>query len=298
MALVGNAGILALKILFQRKQLFKLGYHVFVSNLSLSDFLMGVYLAVIGTADVVYRDNYLWHERSWKHSVACRVAGFLSLMSNEVSALMICLITLDRFLVLRFPFSTLRFKGRSAVSVSAAAWVCGGLLAAVPLLPPLSHWSFYRQTGICIPLPVTRTEFAGKHYSFGVMIVFNFILFLLIAVGQAVIYWSIRSNSLDMADKRTTQQSQNLAIARRLVTVVLTDFFCWFPIGVLGLLASAGLPVPGEVSVALAIFVLPLNSALNPFLYTYNMLMEKRRVRKEAKLLEKYKAQLLAALEQ
>jgi hypothetical protein len=101
-----------------------------------------------------------------------------------------------------------------------------------------------------------------------------------------------------MADKRTTQQSQNLAIARRLVTVVLTEFLCWFPIGVLGLSASAGLPVPGEVNVALAIFVLPLNSALNPFLYTYNMLMEKRRVWKEAKLLEEYKAQLLAALEQ
>jgi hypothetical protein len=28
--------------------------------------------------------------------------------------------------------------------------------------------------------------------------------------------------------------------------------------------------------VALAIFVLPFNSALNPFLYTYNVLLERR----------------------
>jgi len=121
------------------------------------------------------------------------------------------------------------------------------------------------------------------------MIIFNFILFLLIAVGQMFIYWSIRSNSMTLSD--STSMSQNLTIARRLITVVVSDFLCWFPVGVLGLTAFSGLPVPGEANVAVAIFVLPLNSALNPFLYTYNMLMEKRRLRQEAKLLQHLKTQ-------
>ena len=66
-------------------------------------------------------------------------------------------------------------------------------------------------------------------------------------------------------------------MARRLISIVVSDFLCWFPIGLLGILSSTGLPVPGEVSVALAIFVLPLNSALNPYLYSFNMLIERRR---------------------
>ena len=96
---------------------------------------------------------------------------------------MICLITLDRFIVLKFPFSTVRFKGRSALASAALAWMVGISLAAVPLVPSLS-WSFYGHTGICIPLPVTRGHFEGKDYAFAVMIVFNFILFLCISLGQ------------------------------------------------------------------------------------------------------------------
>ena len=67
---------------------------------------------------------------------------------------------------------------------------------------------------------------------------------------------------------------------------------CGTPIGLLGLLASSGTPIPGEVNVAMAIFVLPFNSAHNPFLYTLNIALEKRR-RLEAERIEK---RLLAQL--
>ena len=72
------------------------------------------------------------------------------------------------------------------------------------------------------------------------------------------------------------------ALARRLITVAVTIFLCWFPIGLMGLMmASSGLPIAGEVNVVMAIFLLPLNSAINPFLYTLNMLLQRFRRRKE-----------------
>nr|KAG5685386.1 hypothetical protein BaRGS_014694 [Batillaria attramentaria] len=67
------------------------------------------------------------------------------------------------------------------------------------------------------------------------MIVFNFILFLFIACGQASIYWSVRTNAMATD---TSKKSQDLTIARRLITVAVSDFLCWFPIGLLGLMAS------------------------------------------------------------
>nr|KAG5710408.1 hypothetical protein BaRGS_022226 [Batillaria attramentaria] len=97
-----------------------------------------------------------------------------------------------------------------------------------------------------------------------------------------------------MAASNTTVKPQDLSIARRLVTVVLSDFFCWFPIGLMGLLASHGVPLPGEVNVATAIFVLPVNSALNPFLYTFSVFMERRRKAKEERLM-KYLESLAAS---
>nr|KAG5697427.1 hypothetical protein BaRGS_008853 [Batillaria attramentaria] len=262
------------------------GFRVFVTHLSVSDFVMGVYLAVIGVADRVFQGTYLWKDLTWKRSVACQLAGFLCLLSSEVSAFLICLITLDRFLVLRFPFSQLHFRGKSAHLLCVLVWFVGFVLASVPLLPVTSHWEFYSQTGICIPLPITRKDFPGHTYSFTIMIIFNFILFLLIAAGQVTIFWSVRANSMPMGDV-STSTSKDLTIARRLFTVVMSDFLCWFPIGLLGLLASNGVAVSGDVNVAMAIFVLPFNSVLNPFLYTLNIISERRREAKEKRLTER-----------
>ncbi|KAL8580878.1 hypothetical protein ACOMHN_039578 [Nucella lapillus] len=259
------------------------GFSVFVTNLTMADFLMGVYITIIGVADELFRGRYLYNEDTWKHSVACKVAGFLSLLSSEVSALYIGFITLDRFIVLRFPFTTKRFGRASATMACLFTWFVGFGLAIIPLLPVTSHWEIYSQTGICIPLPVTRRNFKGRMYSFGVLVVLNFIVFLCISVGQAFIFWSIQNNALKTD---STKPSRDMIIARRLITIAVTDFLCWFPIGVCGLLALAGVPIPGEINVALAIFVLPLNSAINPFLYTFNTLAEKKRKSNEGKFLK------------
>nr|KAG5699356.1 hypothetical protein BaRGS_008264 [Batillaria attramentaria] len=237
-----------------------MGYEVFVTHLSVSDFLMGLYLAVIGVADRHYLGTYLWEDTAWRHSPACKVAGFLSLLSNQVSAFIICLITLERFLVVRFPFSDLRFRKRSAQLACAVAWVAGHVVAAVPLIPATSHWQFYSQTGICIPLPVTRADFPGHGYSFAIMIVVNFTLFIVIAVGQLLIYSSIRNNEISSND--TTRASKDHDIARR------------------------------EANVLIAVLVLPLNSALNPFLYTMNVIMERRQKAMEERMLKTITSQL------
>ncbi|KAK7107085.1 hypothetical protein V1264_015062 [Littorina saxatilis] len=291
-ALLGNLGSLVFR-LFVWKQSRGSGFGTFVSHLCVSDFVMGVYLAIIGLADRLYQGSYLWEDNAWRHSVACKVAGFLSLLSCEVSAFIVCFITLDRFLALRFPFSDFRFSSKASHMACAATWLLGVGVAAVPLLPATSHWQFYSQTGICIPLPITRNDFMGRSYSFGVMIVLNFVLFVLMAVGQVFIYTSIQSSRMSLGPD-SSRKEQDVNIARRLITIAVTDFLCWFPIGLLGLLASRGVAVPGEVNVAMAILVLPLNSALNPFLYSLNMLLERRRRAQEQCLLQVLETQLLS----
>ena len=69
----------------------------------------------------------------------------------------------------------------------------------------------------------------------------------------------------------------------------------------MGLLAARGdTPIPGEAGVALAIFVLPLNSALNPFLYTINAVMVKQAQKKHALMMKqlesKIRAQILSGI--
>ncbi|XP_025079758.1 G-protein coupled receptor GRL101-like [Pomacea canaliculata] len=265
LALLGNLSSLVYRLMLHKTS-GNVGYDVFVTNLCVADFLMGLYLSIIGIADFRYRGSYVWEDVGWRNSSLCKLAGFTSLLSCEVSVFIIFLITVDRFLVLRFPFSQVHFGKRSAQCACAVSWLTGVAFAVVPLLPMTSHWQFYSQTSICVPLPTSRVQFPGRVYAFGVIIILNFIL-------------SVHTNS--MSAQNISKARKEVTIAKRLITVVMSDFLCWFPVGLTGILASSGIPISGEVNVGIAVFVLPINAAVNPFLYTINIYLERRRERRE-----------------
>nr|KAG5712488.1 hypothetical protein BaRGS_011462 [Batillaria attramentaria] len=291
LTITGNAGVLIFRA-FLEKEGTSIAYRTLVVNLSLSDCLMGIYLAIIGSADTQFHGVYVSKETEWRESGTCKAAGFLALVSSEVSAFAVCLITLDRFLVIRFPFnSSIRLTKVSVIASCGATWVVTLILAAFPLFQ--TRWEFYGQNGICLPLPITQRSFEGQEYAFAVFIVLNFVLCMVIGVGQALIFYSIHSTGkATMKDNR----KQDLVIARRLFLIVCTDFCCWFPIGLMGLMASSGIPIPGLVNVFAAVFVLPINSALNPFLYTINALLERRTKKMEQQRLEKMMIRLKVEL--
>ena len=49
--------------------------------------VVGVCLAIVGVADQIYSGEYFWYDDQWKHCAVCKIAGFLCLMSTEVSAI-------------------------------------------------------------------------------------------------------------------------------------------------------------------------------------------------------------------
>ncbi|KAK3761945.1 hypothetical protein RRG08_043835 [Elysia crispata] len=60
----------------------------------------------------------------------------------------------------------------------------------------------------------------------------------------------------------------DLNLARRLAFVAFTDVLCWLPIGILGFLVLDGQILGGEAYAWMAVFVVSVNSALSPVLYS------------------------------
>lgn len=81
----GNSGVLIYRLPLDKSGTLR-GHRVLVLNLCVSDCLRGVYLLLIGATDAGYRGVYVSTDTQWRHSVTCRVAGFLALVSSEVSA--------------------------------------------------------------------------------------------------------------------------------------------------------------------------------------------------------------------
>ena len=71
---------------------------------------------------------------------------------------------------------------------------------------------------------------------------------------------------------------EQIRMTTKVAAIVLTDFACWFPIIILGILVQAGaLTLPPSVFAWCVTFILPINSAINPYLYTIAAVISKHR---------------------
>ena len=262
---------------------------VLVSHLTVSDFVMGVYLATVGIADQAYRGVYLWKEEPWRRSATCSAAGVLSLISLNVSTGLICVLSLDRCIALRFPQRRSNLSITSAHKASSVVWIAALALAVVPLLlPGTTHWELYSQSGLCLLLPVTTKSSAGHDFCLGVTVVLNVVLLLVTSVGHLHVHVYLRSqDDFIAAFKLSSRQLQEGTVARRVSCLVVFHVLCWLPVCLAALLTSVGvLAIPDEMNVTLLVLTLPLRSAINPLLYVLGCVQERRRQVQSDRLLK------------
>lgn len=183
---------------------------------------------------ILFFIRYIYVDDYWRHSVWCNVAGVLSTTSSEASVLFLCLITLDRLLVIKFPFGGVKITAKIAHACVVFAWLFSAFVALLPVAyVDYFNNEFYSKSGVCIALPLTMDRPSGWVYSLALFVCLNFVTFILIAVGQLSIFLEIRKSS-GIAQSAATSRKRDLKVARNLLLVVATDFLCWFPIGVMG----------------------------------------------------------------
>lgn len=140
---------------------------------------MGVYLFFLGVFDLKFRGEYNRNALLWMESQECRTIGFLAMLSSEVSVLLLTYLTLEKFLVIVFPFSHLQPGKLQTGVVLVSIWLLGLLIAGVPLLSNDYFGNYYGRNGVCFPLHSDRLEKpAAKGYSTGIFLGEILFLFL------------------------------------------------------------------------------------------------------------------------
>ena len=232
LALTGNT-LAFIYRLYDSKRM-KIGYGIFVANLAISDFLMGIYLIIIASADMYYRGSYIFNDEAWRHGWLCQMAGVFATLSSEASVLFIGLITLDRLLVIKYPFGDYRMTQKPSWIFASASWFISLFVSLFPIVFTPFRGEFYAKSGVCLALPLTRDRSTGWLYSFILSIVFNLSCVILIVIGQWSIFNEVTSSSKKTLGRRKMNRKKELRVARNLLLVAFTDFMCWFPIGMLG----------------------------------------------------------------
>ncbi|CAH3103877.1 unnamed protein product, partial [Pocillopora meandrina] len=280
LAVVGNLAVIAWRLIRRDDHPVQT---CLLTNLAVADFLMGVYLMIIAIKDQIWAGTYFSFDLIWRSGVLCKVAGALSVLSSEVSVLMLTVITADRLLSIVFAFRCSRLTLRGTYIICAVVWLCGTAIAVVPAFDTPyffnvdRRYGFYGRSSVCLPLQLSSERLAGWEYSVGLFIGLNLAAFLFIMLAYISIIVKVSKSQRRVKAHGEAEVSSNSikresALARRVFAIILTDFSCWIPVIILSILALTGKfhDEQGVAYVWFAVFVLPVNSSVNPVLYTFS----------------------------
>ncbi|ELT92799.1 hypothetical protein CAPTEDRAFT_228056 [Capitella teleta] len=267
-----------------------------LQHLSFADLLMGIYLMIVVSADQYYRDNYILQADKWRASAICKLAGFLQISSCEMSTFLIMLLALDRVYNLVPGCMSHGIGVRGVRGFIALGWTAATLSSVAPILEfryfGQDDMGFVR-TGTCTTYNIIKGKTqSGWEFSMALFVIFNFICYLVTCVGfiRAMKAWMkgvdptlpefrLPEDLMDATDEdkelaredELIYRENEMIITRRLFLVISTNFLIWLPLIVVGAMALWGYHVSTSFSAWISIFIVPLNAAINPYLYTFTV---------------------------
>ncbi|KAG1674008.1 Relaxin receptor 1 [Nymphon striatum] len=223
---------------------------LFIKNLSAADLLMGIYLFVVALKDMDFRDTYNANAHLWMSSFTCTLCGILAMTSSEVSVLTLSFMSIERHSRIVSPLTGFQISIKRTYVIIFIIWIVGLTVAITPVI----IWSFadpvykfYGSNGFCFPLHMVDPFKMGWQYSAFVFLGINLI-------------GSTRSHA--------HCKKVDMELAKRFFFIVMTDCLCWIPIIVLKIIALTETDIPQDLYAWVVVFILPVNSAMNPIIYS------------------------------
>ena len=289
---------------------------ILLSNLASADFLMGIYMLIIASADLYFGDHFPMQSENWRSGIICKFSGALSIVSSEASVFFVMLLSIDRCICIRFPYSSRKLNRKSVSVIALLTWFIAILLGTVPSVLSGMNFKFYDNSHVCIGLPLALTKtFStrytrqveriqrhfykinnrrdifiteptglanGLYYSTALFLCLNCLCYLVILGCYIGIVRAVKKASKQAG--RIRDMIEQITLTTKVTAIVATDFCCWFPIIILGILVQTRvLVLPTGVYAWCVTFVLPINSAINPYLYTVSEIISDYRKKKAKK---------------
>lgn len=245
---------------------------LFVRNLSIADLMMGIYLCAIGWQDWTFQHNFGRFAIDWMSSWTCTAIGFLAILSSELSVFILTIITIERYRSIisinKFDEETEKRRARLYVSL---AWLFAFLIAFYPFIGwiLLKNSDYYATNGLCLPLHIDQPFTPGWQYSAFIYLGINFSAVMIIMALYARMYSMImHGRQLTRPALFKAEKREDAILAIRFFFIVVTDCLCWIPIVVIKVMALANVSISSSIYGWLVVFIIPINSALNPIIYT------------------------------
>ena len=125
-------------------------------------------------------------------------------------------------------------------------------------------FGYFSESGFCTADIFFDQTYTAWEYRV-ILILINFFSFIFIAVSYVIMYYLPKKKSKKSKKSTKPEATMRKHIAR----IIATDFFCWIPISIIifVILSNDPVRIPSFI-LQICYFLVPINSALNPFLYS------------------------------
>ena len=330
LVMVGNSYVIITKISFLIAKQTLDGIscqHFILLNISIADFIMGIYLITIASYDASFSGFYGAVDREWRSSLKCSVIGSLAVISSEASCFLMVVLTAFRLKSITQAMESLTASSRPWIIGIIAAWLFSFFLGIAPMLPQTSQYflhrfsysspfqngtwyasnleqfacrlsalsnktikvtgnkiqsiemfvaesfpndasvklfGYYGETSVCMPRFYVAYGESSWEFTLA-MITLNFVSFVFIAVSYFIIYKHSTSSAANLGANRPNNQA--VTMQKRITRIIATDFCCWIPICVMAFV-RLGVEFSDIAYQISAVLLLPINSAMNPILFS------------------------------
>ena len=127
--------------------------------------------------------------------------------------------------------------------------------------------AFYSSSSVCFPDYFSKTS-PAKEYSLFIVL-YNLASLVFIGIGYILIFRQTKKSTTiiqTIDEKKANKKMQKMM--KRIVFIVVTDILCWRPVILMSMLSYQGYEMPDIVHPLSAIVFLPINSLLNPIIYS------------------------------
>ena len=178
------------------------------------------------------------------------------------------------------PFSQSRFLNKNETSTFACSYASvtnvsysiqdttwNELVSYLKLVFPgvtITTVGYYGDISVCMPrFYVDNTDTAAGYSIF--LITLNFVSFIYVCISYVYVLKLVSNRPI--SNRQVDIQNQKMQ--KRIARLLVTDFLCWIPICVIAYVKYAtNLVLPDDIYAGTIAFLLPINSALNPLLYS------------------------------
>ena len=108
----------------------------YISQLAVADIGIGIYLGFLAVVDLKTfgKQDFYQMALSWQYGPGCLTAGFIAILSSELSVYILVIITLERLYVYKRAMVATKIHMCNAILIILFGWIFAGVYATLPLV--------------------------------------------------------------------------------------------------------------------------------------------------------------------